>query len=140
MIEELTTDAEFSEAYEVMHELRTHLDIDQYLGLLGEMRHAGYRLFAARENEEIVALAGVGFGTNLYYGPYLWVYDLVTTGKARSSGHGKALLDHLEELARDAGCETMALSSGLERVDAHRFYEEKVNMKRMSYTFVKGLR
>ena len=140
-IEELTTEQQFVDSYPVMHELRTDLELEQYLELLAEMLTKGdYRLFAVREDGSIVALAGVGFGTNLYYRRYLWVYDLVTTEKSRSSGHGKALLDYLEELARNAGCNTLALASGLQRGDAHRFYEGKVKMKRMSYTFVKGLR
>ena len=138
-IEELTTENELDEAYEVMHELRTAVGREKYHELLNEMR-PDYRLYAVRDNGRIVALAGIGFGTNLYYLRYLWVYDLITTEEARSKGHGKALLDHLEELARKEGCDTLALASGLQRADAHRFYEDKIGMKRMSYTFVKPLR
>jgi GNAT superfamily N-acetyltransferase len=139
-ITELTTDEEFIEAYEVMHELRTDLSLEQYLELLADMRPAGYRLFAARDEGRIVALAGIGLGTNFYYQHYLWVYDLITTDASRSRGHGKALLDHLEVVAREAGCQTLALASGLHRIDAHRFYTDKMKMDRGSYTFAKDLR
>jgi hypothetical protein len=50
------------------------------------------------------------------------------------------LLSHLEELARDEGCDTIALSSSFPRPDAHRFYEEKMNFERSGYTFKKSLR
>jgi GNAT superfamily N-acetyltransferase len=139
-IEELTTRDEMAEAYDVMHELRTDLNLDQYLELLERMQPDGYRLFALRDEGRIVALAGVGIGTNFYYRHYLWVYDLITTDRGRSKGHGKALMDHLEALARKEGCDTLALASGLQRKDAHRFYEERIGMTRASYTFSKDLR
>ncbi|HWL64487.1 MAG TPA: GNAT family N-acetyltransferase [Actinomycetota bacterium] len=138
-IVELTTDDEFQEAYAVMKELRTHLTTALYTELLAEMRPRGYRMFAVRDGGQIVALAGVTFATNLYYQRYLWVFDLITTEAGRSHGHGKALIEHLEELARNAGCDTIALSSSFPRVDAHRFYEEKVSFERSGYTFKKEL-
>ncbi len=104
------------------------------------MRPLGYRLFAGRVEGVIAVLAGVGFGVNFYYGRYLWVYDLVTGEANRSRGHGKAMLDHLEALAREHGCHTVALSSALHRTDAHRFYEDKAGYDRVSYTFVKQVR
>ena len=139
-IVELQTEDEFAAAYPVMHELRDHLNPDAYQRLLVRMREAGYKMFAAKRDGLMVALAGVGFGTNFYYGRYLWVYDLITTESERSHGYGKALLDHLEALAREQRCHTIALSSAMRRGDAHRFYEEKASYERTGYTFVKDLR
>lgn len=139
-IKELTTEEEFRRAYPVMNELRTHLmDIGEYEGALSEMRRGGYRLFAALDRDDIVALAGVAIRTNFYYGRFLYVYDLITSESERSKGHGKVLLDHLEELARTDGCQTIALSSGVQRADAHRFYEDKMDYERASYVFKKTL-
>lgn len=140
MIQELTTEEEFRRAYPVMNELRTHfMKVEDYEAQLAEMRRDGYRLFAALEGNRYVALAGIAVRTNFYYGKFLYVYDLVTSEAVRSKGHGKALLDHLEELARAEGCQTIALSSGTQRVDAHRFYEEKMGYDRVSYVFKKEL-
>ncbi len=139
-IVELTTNAEFREGYVVMHELRTQLDEAQYMALLAEMRPRGYRQFAVRDGGSIVAMAGIFFNVNLYYGHYLWVYDLITTANARSKGYGQALLGHMEELARAAGCDTIALSSGVQRTDAHRFYEQRMGFDRVSYAFKKALK
>lgn len=140
MIIELTTDEEFRRAYPVMNELRTHfMTVDDYEEQLAVMRTDGYRLFAAEEGGRYVALAGIALRTNFYYGIYLYVYDLVTSEHDRSRGHGKRLLDHLEALAREAGCQTVALSSGLQRGEAHRFYEEKMGFDRVSYVFKKTL-
>lgn len=137
---EVATRDEYRRAFPVLRELRTHLDEDSFFALLDEMVPAGYRLFAREDGSgEIVALAGIGRGTNFYYGRYIWVYDLVTRADVRSGGHGKALLDHVEEIARREGRETVALSSGLHRKDAHRFYEEKAGFQRASYSFTKRL-
>lgn len=138
-IRELTTDREFRAAWEVMRELRGHLDEETYMDRVAEMKPSGYRLVAVEEDGRVVALAGIGREKNLYYGRYMWVYDLITTEAARSKGHGLALLRHVEDLAREEGCDVLALSSALHRTDAHRFYLDKVGMEKRSYTFVKEL-
>jgi GNAT superfamily N-acetyltransferase len=138
-IQELTTDAEFRAAWAVMQELRGHLDEDTFMSRLADMRPSGYRLLAVFEGEKIVALAGIGMERNLYYGKYLWVYDLITAETGRSKGHGLALMKRVEEVAREQDCDVVALSSALHRADAHRFYLDKVGMDKVSYTFVKKL-
>lgn len=140
MIEELTTEEDFRRAFPVMNELRTHiLEVSEYERSLAEMRAGGYRMFASTEGGNIRALAGVALRTNFYYGKFLYVYDLITSEAERSKGHGKRLLDHLEELARAEGCQTIALSSGVQRAEAHRFYEERMGFDRVSYVFKKEL-
>lgn len=140
-IEELMTEAEWREAFPVMRELRTHLDEATFLALMRQMKPEGYRLLAARDEQGAIrALAGIAELTNLYYGHHIWVYELVTTASERSHGYGKALMDQVEAIGRDLGCDTVALASGLQRADAHRFYEQKVGMLRSAYTFQKSLR
>ena len=138
-IRELLTDEEFDAAFDVMSELRTHLDKSKYLELLAEMRPNGYRMVAVEDEGAIVALAGMTTSVNFYYGHYMWVYDLITTDKGRSKGYGIALLGHLEQMARDEGCETIALSSAHFRKDAHRFYADKASMESAGLVFVKKL-
>lgn len=138
-IAELQTEDEFREAFPVMHELRPHLTEESFLSITSDMVWDGYRLFAGRQNGRIVALAGVAVCLNLYHGRHLWVYDLVTTASARSQGLGQQLLQWLEELARSERCERLALCSGVQRKDAHRFYEEKMGYERASYLYVKQL-
>lgn len=139
-IKELTTEDELKAAQPVMNELRTHLmDVAEYEAHLQAMLADGYRMFAALEDDRYVALAGIAIRTNFYYGKYLYVYDLITSENERSKGHGKLLMDHLEDLARAEGCVTLALSSGVQRADAHRFYEDKMGYNRVSYVFTKEL-
>jgi GNAT superfamily N-acetyltransferase len=138
-IRELTSEVDLRRAYPVMHELRTHLDEDAYMALLDEMVPRGYRMIALEADGEIAALAGITRAVNLYYGQYIWVFDLITTETGRSKGYGLELLSHIEGMARADGCDTIALSSGHQRLDAHRFYTDKMNMENTGYTFVKKL-
>jgi GNAT superfamily N-acetyltransferase len=140
-IRELTTEAEWLEAFPVLVELRDHLTEETYLEYLREMREEGYRLFAVfdgeGESEEVLAVAGAGIRTNFYNGRHLFVFDLVTRPDRRSEGHGGRLMGFLDDWARERDCESITLESGLWRDDAHRFYEDRLDMDRYCYTFKK---
>ncbi|MFC7373598.1 GNAT family N-acetyltransferase [Fictibacillus iocasae] len=138
-IRQLNEPHEFREAFPVMRQLRTHLTEDLFAELVGEMQEEGYTLFALVDEGEIRAAAGIAVLTNLYYGKHVWVYDLVTDNKARSKGFGYEMLAFLESFAAQNGCSCVALSSNFERVDAHRFYEDKAGYDRVSYVFKKNL-
>jgi GNAT superfamily N-acetyltransferase len=62
---------------------------------------------------------------SIRYGPRCCLQDLVVSREARGRGIGKALLDAATEWAREHGCTHLQLSSGLGRVDAHRFYRRE---------------
>lgn len=135
---ELKGEAELRRAWPVMRELRGHLSEKRWLELTAEMERDGYRLLALEDEAgTIQALAGIRVSTNLYYGKHMWVDELVTASETRSRGHGRTLLSHVEELAVSEGCEMVGLSSGARRVDAHRFYEDRMGYDRASYVFTK---
>lgn len=134
-IKELTTLEERLAAYPVMHELRTHLSKEEYLVLLEEMIPQGYRLFALYSDNEIVAVTGIVELVNFYNKKHIYVYDLVTKTTERSKGYGEELLSYIHTIAKMNQIETVSLSSGLQRINAHRFYEEKMNYKKTSYSF-----
>lgn len=135
---ELGTRDEYRRAWPVMRELRDHLDEAAWMSITEIMVADGYRLLSVQDDDgAITALAGFRVATNLYYGKHVWVYDLVTAPPARSAGHGRLLLGAVEDLATAEGCELVALSSGLHRADAHRFYESHMGYARVSYCFTK---
>lgn len=134
-IEELTTEEEFLEAYPVMKQLRTDLDKPTYLDRLRSARSTGYRMFALRKRDEIMALAGILIRTNLFDGKLLWVDDLVTARNYRSQGYGQQLLEFIAQWGTDRDCDVMGLASGFKRSDAHRFYEDRVGMEATSYVY-----
>lgn len=139
-IYELNSQIEILKAYPIMHQLRTHLDEKAYLDLVMEAQEKDrYRLFALFDQDEIVAVIGFKPMITLYYGRFIWVCDLVADQHKRSKGYGEILLSYVEDWARDNDYENVALSSGLQRTDAHRFYEEKMGYDKVSYVFKKAL-
>ena len=136
-IRELTSETEWRGAFPVIVQLRDHLTEAEYIDYLETMREEGYRLFGLFEADELVSVAGVARRTNFYNGSHLFVYDLVTREDRRSEGHGTQLMAFLENWARDRGCESITLESGLWRENAHRFYERDLEMDRYCYTFKK---
>jgi len=138
-IVELRSEAELGEAFPVIRELHHQLDERTYVNLLAEMIPNGYRLFAIRDSGEVVAALGMQVLTNLYYERHVYVYDLVTTARTRTKGHGEALVKHVEELARREGCKYIALGCWREREGALRFYE-RLGFERPGYSMRKALR
>jgi GNAT superfamily N-acetyltransferase len=71
---------------------------------------------------EVRAVAGYRYLESLFSGKFLYVDDLVTRVADRSLGFGGQLFDWLVKEAREHGCESLELDSGVQRFDAHRFY------------------
>ena len=139
-INELQSQKEVLEAFPVMNQLRTHLDEKAYLDLVIEAKEKDmYRLFGLYDQGEIVAVTGFKLMITLYYGRFVWVCDLVTDINKRSNGYGDKLLSYVHEWAKENGYQSVALSSGLQRTDAHGFYEEKMGYDKVSYVFKKNL-
>lgn len=134
-IKELQNKDEFIKAFVIVKQLRTHLGEETYLKLINGMREEGYKLFALYINSEIVSVIGVIKLTNLYYGKHVWINDLVTDINKRSKGYGEILLSFIKEWAKENDCEVVALSSGLQRLEAHKFYELKMEFDKASYVF-----
>lgn len=137
VIEELTAN-EWADAYPVLSQLWPVDDRETYRTYLQQMTDEGYRLFALREDDTVVSVAGVFVYVSTWYDEYLWVHDLVTDAAYRSEGYGQRLLGYLEGWARERDLTTMILSSGLNRPDAHQFYE-RIGMEKVGYRFKKSL-
>ncbi len=119
----IESDADIAAASEVMRQLRSHIKADQYLSVVRRMMNSdGYRQVAVREDGVVRAVAGYRFMEMLYCGKILYVDDLVTDERTRSRGHGKLLVEWLENEARANGCDELHLDSGVQREHAHRFY------------------
>ncbi|MFD1361160.1 GNAT family N-acetyltransferase [Lentibacillus salinarum] len=139
-VNELQSQKEILKAFPIMNQLRTHLDEATYLNLVTEAKEKDmYRLFALYDQEEIVAVTGFKPMITLYYGRFVWVCDLVTNSSKRSNGYGERILSYVHKWAKENGYESVALSSGLKRIDAHRFYEERMDYDKVSYVFKKPL-
>lgn len=140
-IKELKSKEEWIEAFQVMKQLRTHLDEEAYVKLVRDsVQEVGYRLVALYENEKVAAVTGFMPSITLYNGKFVWVCDLITDSSVRSKGYGAKLLGYVQDWAKENNFDAVSLSSGFQRVDAHRFYEEKMNYDKVSYVFFKKLK
>ncbi|WP_323740429.1 GNAT family N-acetyltransferase [Filobacillus milosensis] len=138
---ELQSQNEILEAFSVMKQLRKHLDEETYLDLVLDAKEKDrYKMFALIDEEEIVAVTGFKPMTTLYYGRFVWVCDLVTDENKRSKGYGEKLLTYVHKWAKENNYESIALSSGLQRTDAHRFYEDRMDYDKVSYVFKSSLK
>jgi GNAT superfamily N-acetyltransferase len=140
-VKELKSKDEILKAFPVMSQLRTHLDESTYLELVFEAKEIDrYRMFALIDGDEIVAVTGFKPMTTLYYGRFIWVCDLVTNQNYRSKGYGEKLLSYVHNWGKENDFESVALSSGLKRTDAHRFYVDKMGYDTVSYVFKNSLK
>lgn len=137
---ELNSEEEILAGYQIMQHLRTHLTEQAYLQLVQEAQEKeGYKLVALYDQELIVAIIGFMPMITLYNGRSIWVCDLVTNPEERSKGYGEKLLTYVHDWAKRNDYLTVSLSSGLQRMDAHRFYEEKMGYDKVSYVFLRKL-
>ncbi len=111
----------FAKAEAVHRQLRTALPAD-YVAKMKRVFAGGARMCVAADGPVVTGVAVYRVYENTFQGRQLYVDDLVTDEKRRSTGVGKALLSYLEEKARKANLENLALDSGTQRQQAHKFY------------------
>jgi len=116
------TDKEIEDCFDVMSELRTHLQRASFLNTVREMEKEGYKLAFIKDKDKVVATAGYRIYSNLFMGKHLYVDDLVTSENERSQGYGKKMVDWLRNEAIKEECNFYHLDSGTHRKEAHKFY------------------
>ena len=127
------------DTFSLISQLRTDLSENEYQDSFKTMQAEGYQMIALVEDNSIKALAGFTIQTNFYNKKHLFLYDLVTDSEVRSKSYGNKMMKHLEEIASDNACKYVALESGLVRLDAHRFYEDKNDYDKFCYSFRKSI-
>ena len=105
----------------VHRQLRTALPAD-YEGKMKRVFAGGARMCVAAEGDAVRGVAVYRITENTFEGLHLYCDDLVTDESRRSTGVGRALMEHMQKLARAAGCEAYTLDSGTQRQQAHKFY------------------
>ena len=98
----------------------------------------GARMCVAVRDGRVAGVAVHRVHENTFDGVQMYVDDLVSDETQRSQGVGRALLDHMQRLARAAGCARFNLDSGTQRQQAHKFYFRE-GMVVTSFHFAKPL-
>lgn len=117
------TDEQIAATFEVMQQLRPHLQRAEYGPLMRSlMASDGLRLLALADGDAVRAVAAYRVMNMLYCGRALFVDDLVSDERARSLGYGASVIAALKDEARALGCTEIQLISRVTREQAHRFY------------------
>jgi GNAT superfamily N-acetyltransferase len=117
------TDAEIAATFDVMRQLRPHLDRGDYVARIRQlMASDGLRVLALHDDGVVRAVAAYRLMDMLYLGKLMYVDDLVTDASVRSRGYGSRMVARLREEALALGCREIQLISRTVREQAHRFY------------------
>ncbi len=126
------------QAESVHRQLRPHLPAD-YLARMKEVFKSGAEMAVATDNGIVRGLTVFRMLEKTFNGRDLYCDDLVTDENNRSTGVGKMLMQYMEKLAIERGCDTISLDSGCQREQAHKFYFRE-GMAITSFHFVKSLK
>jgi GNAT superfamily N-acetyltransferase len=128
-------------ALPVHRQLRPALPGDDaaYAANMQRVFSGGARMSVAAVGEGVAGVAVYRIYENTWDGLRMYVDDLVTDEARRSSGVGHALMEHLQGIARLAGCVWYTLDSGTHRGQAHKFYFRE-GMVISSFHFKKPLK
>lgn len=124
-------------AEQVHRQLRARLP-ENYVERLTEVFANGGRMLVAASGDAVVGVALWRLVENTHEGRRLYVEDLVVDTAARSGGVGGILIETLQSMAHEKGCQVIALDSGVQRAGAHRFYFRE-GFSISSYSFRKSL-
>ena len=116
------SDAQIERVGGVLLQLRPTFSKEQLIAQIKEQRLSGYRIAYVESDGEILCVAGFVVGTKLAWGKHIYVDDLVTAERHRSTGAGAKMIDWLKSYAREIGCGQLHLDSGVQRFAAHKFY------------------
>ena len=119
------SDQEIMACYPVVVQLRPSYSEVDFLSQVKKQQENHYHLAYLKIADTVCSVAGYRYSENLAWGKFLYVDDLITDFNQRSNGYGKVLLDWLIEQAKEHQCQQLHLDSGVQRLDAHRFYQRE---------------
>ncbi|MGE0357986.1 MAG: GNAT family N-acetyltransferase [Burkholderiales bacterium] len=105
----------------VLRQLRPQLPAD-FRRRMEEVFASGAEMAVAEQDGRVLGVCVYRVLEKTFTGRELYCDDLVTDEAARSRGAGRAMVAFMERLARERGCDALALDSGTQRQQAHKFY------------------
>jgi len=118
--------------------LRAHLPTD-YEAYMRRMFAEGAEMAVLLADGAVRSLAVYRSHHTTFHGFRFYVDDLVTDEAERGRGIGALMLAWCERRARERGCDTFDLESGVQRPRTHRFYFRE-GLTVFAFGFTKPLR
>ena len=105
----------------VHRQLRPHLQ--DYLARMKQVLAGGAEMAVCIDDGgRVVGVTVFRILEKTFSGRELYCDDLVTDERRRSTGVGHALIAYMERVGRERRCDVLALDSGTQRQQAHKFY------------------
>ena len=108
-------------AESVHRQLRPQIPAD-YVARMREVFNGGADMAVCVRDEKICGITVYRIIEKTFSGRELYCDDLITDQALRSTGIGHALMAYMEQVADARGCDCLALDSGTQREQAHKFY------------------
>lgn len=105
----------------VHRQLRPTLPVD-YVGRMRVVFGSGAEMASCVRDEKVCGITVFRIIEKTYSGRELYCDDLITDETLRSTGVGHALVGYMEKIANERNCDCLALDSGTQRLQAHKFY------------------
>ncbi len=122
-IRKLTRKEEMLQAYKIIKQRYPHIDFNNYEKQLIEMIEMNdFKIIAAFLGEEIVGIAGYWILRMLYCGRYIQVSSFIVDEEKRGFGIGKKILQEIEKIGKELGCDKVVLDSYTENKKSHSLY------------------
>jgi len=122
-IEHIQTESGYLESFPVLQQLRPTLtDEKLFLEQILRQEKQGYKLLSARDQGQMIGLAGYRVLENFIYGKFIYVDDLIINEQVRSTGVGSQLIEALKQQAKQQNCQNLILDTGLSNALAQKFY------------------
>lgn len=100
--------------------------------------HPHYFPVGAFSEDKLVGFAGVWIATKIWCGKYLEIDNFIVHPGHRSEGIGTALMDYLEAMAQEHGCNLQTLDAWTTNHASHRLYLRR-GFEIWGFHFVKPL-
>src|SRR5262245_45083721 len=109
------SDSDLARLSDVLLELRPSFDKQSLIAQIKAQQQDGYRVAYLESGGEVQCVAGFVIGTKLAWDRHMYVDDLVTAERHRSTGAGARMMDWLKSYALAHGCRQLHLDSGVQR-------------------------
>lgn len=123
-IHEARSDEDYYKAYPVLLQLIPDMDMQTYAQRVFVARAAGYRMFVAQIDDDVVGVIGIIHNHNLHDGFVTYIEQVVIDEKFRGQGYGALLLKFAENRAREEGCDLIELDTDIGEDQAEAFYRK----------------
>jgi N-acetylglutamate synthase-like GNAT family acetyltransferase len=106
-------EADVRQCWLAFHELRPHLQSeDEFVERWRKQVEEGYQIIYVKDGDKVVAAAGYRFLNTMAWGHILYIDDLVALQTSQRTDLGTLLLQHLQNEARERGCEAVYVDTG----------------------------